>query len=354
MHQLEKLNRVITNNPIYNDCTAKWYSKGSFTEHAESDLIHPLKESLQEWTEKHFNHCDVMIFIGSCGIAVRAIAGFVKDKRHDPAIIVMDERGTFCIPLLSGHVGGANAFAVRLAEDTASTAVVTTATDIYNKFAVDVYAKNNGLMISNMTYAKEVSAAILSGEPVGFYTHFTVKGKLPDGLVWSDKLDQAMQENGERSGGISLGIYISPSYNRAYFDHTLWLIPRCLVIGIGCRKGTDAYTIESVVKELMDSLSLYQEAVASVASIDLKAEEPGLLEFCKRNQLELHTYSAEELKAAQGVFSSSEFVEETVGVDNVCERAAVLESEGILLVQKIARDGVTAAIAMRDWRVEFD
>lgn len=334
------------------DLTAEWYYRGSFVPENEG-VSKRLEGSVHDWTAEHFNHCDVLIFIGACGIAVRAIAPFVRDKRHDPAVIVMDELGRFCIPILSGHVGGANEFASEIAEVLSGIPVITTATDIHNKFAVDMYAKKNNLTMSNATYAKEVSAAIVSNEPVGFYTNFPVVGKLPDGLVWSDKLDQALHDSGERGGGISLGIYISPSYNRAYFDHTLWLIPRCLAVGIGCRKGTRARDIEQFVRDTLSSYSLYEEAIRSVATIDLKKDEPGLLKFCERNGIPLHTYSAKELKEVQGSFTSSDFVEEITGVDNVCERSAVLDGGGELLITKQCRDGITCAVALTDWKVVF-
>lgn len=332
--------------------SAEWFFRGSF-QMKNTGISRKMRGSVAEWTRERFHNTDILIFIGACGIAVRAIAPYVRDKRHDPAVIVMDEMGRFCIPILSGHVGGANAFAVNLAEVLGSIPVVTTATDIHNKFAVDVYARDHQLTMSNATYAKEVSAAIISGEPVGFYTNFPVEGNLPDGLVWSDKLDRALQDNGERAGGVSLGIYISPSYNRAYFDHTLWLIPKCLSVGIECRKGTDSFLIEQFVQKTLNDFSLYQEAVAGVATIDLNKDEPGLVEFCVRNDLPLHCYSADELKQVSGDFSSPDFGEQVTGVDNVCERSAVLDGGGEILITRRSLDGITCSVALNHWKVEF-
>ena len=111
-----------------------------------------------------------------------------------------------------------------------------------------------------------MSAALLAGDQVGFYTHFPVRGELPEGLVWSAEFYRE-QDREQSAGETSLGIYISPSYQRAYFDHTLWLIPRCLTIGIGCRRGTSARQIEKLVDETLRSYSLYPEALLQAATI---------------------------------------------------------------------------------------
>ena len=146
-----------------------------------------IKESAGCWTEKRFVQDDGIIFVGACGIAVRSIAPFVASKKSDPAVLVIDECGQFVISLLSGHLGGANALALEAASILKAQPVVTTATDLHNRFAVDVFAKKNGCEIINMKTAKEVSAALLAGEQVGFYSEFPWKGVLPEGLVLCDQ-----------------------------------------------------------------------------------------------------------------------------------------------------------------------
>ena len=125
-------------------------------------------------------------------------------------------------------------------------------------------------------------------------------------------------------------------------------------IGIGCRRGTDADKIESAVQGVLEVAGVPWEAVCGAASIDIKQDEPGLLLFCETHGLALTTFSAETLRQAAGDFTPSAFVAETVGVDNVCERAAVCAAGGgRLLWRKTARDGVTVALAARDFRVTF-
>lgn len=168
------------------------------------DFAAPVEEAVVKWTKERFRDSDALVFVGACGIAVRSIAPYVESKKTDPAVIVVDEHGRFAISLLSGHLGGANELAEKIAALINAQPVVTTATDLNERFAVDVFAKKNGCRILDMTLAKEISAALLAGEPVGFYSEFPWNGKLPDGL----KLYAAGQDNP------ALGICVAVSKKR--------------------------------------------------------------------------------------------------------------------------------------------
>ena len=124
---------------------------------AGSSCLPKTELSLADWTRKQFSQADCLVFVGACGIAVRAIAPFVKDKFADPAVLVIDEQGRFCISLLSGHVGGANAFANLCAQALGATPVITTATELNHAFAVDVFAKQNDLLLTDRLLAKQLS-----------------------------------------------------------------------------------------------------------------------------------------------------------------------------------------------------
>ena len=251
-------------------------------------------------------------------------------------MLAVDELGQFVIPLLSGHIGGANRLAARLAEAVGATAVVTTATDVNRRFSVDEWSARQGLYIDDMAAAKAVSAAILEG-PVPVWSDFPIAGDLPAGL-----------EPGE-SG--PLGICIS--WQRKFpFDRTLLLVPPVLRLGIGCRRGTSSGAIDALTDQLLAEHNVHPAAVGTVATIDLKKDETGLLDFCRDLCWPLSCYSAEELAAVEGDFTPSDFVRSVTGVDNVCERAALLGAER-LLVKKTARDGVTAALALNAWEVRF-
>lgn len=290
----------------------------------------------QDFYGMAFQNTDAMVFVGSCGIAVRKIAPYVRDKQTDPAVVVIDELGKFVIPILSGHIGGANALAGRLAGKLGAIPVITTATDIHHKFSVDAWAAENGYEISDLGMAKTVSAAILEGD-VPLCSDFPIVTGLPRGVVPGD--------SGE------VGIRITYKKDEP-FGKTLRLIPPVLHLGIGCRKGVEAEAIREAVDRVLDGCHIDFRAVRCAASIDLKAEEPGLLQFCQERKLPVFFFSGEELKAVPGEFTPSQFVRSVTGVDNVCERAALMGAEK-LIVRKTALSGVTVAVAAEHWEVQF-
>ena len=131
---------------------------------AEDLKVQRVKESLQVWTAQRMAEGDALLFIGACGIAVRAIAPNLTDKLHDVPVLVMDEEGRYVIPILSGHVGGANELARELSDLIDARPVITTATDVQKKFAVDLFAKRNHLEIMNKDGIAKVSTKALAGE----------------------------------------------------------------------------------------------------------------------------------------------------------------------------------------------
>lgn len=283
-----------------------------------------------------FHNVDAMVFVGSTGIAVREIAPHVRDKATDPAVVSIDELGRFCVPLLSGHIGGANDLALELANALEATPVITTATDINKRFSVDAWAARNGYEIASLSRAKAVSAAILE-QDIPLCSDYPIETPLPAGVISGDSGDV----------GIRISVLKDEPYKR-----TLRLIPKILHLGIGCRKGTPMETIREAVDEVLLAHNIDRRAIKCAASIDLKAEEPGLLEFCEEQKIPIQFYTAGELKSITGEFTPSAFVQSVTGVDNVCERAALIGAEK-LIAKKTARNGVTVALAEGHWEVHF-
>lgn len=288
------------------------------------------KGGLHAWTQQHFDTADALVFIGAAGIAVRAIAPFIDSKTRDPAVLVVDECAEFVIPLLSGHIGGANALAKRLAVLLGACAVITTATDCNGLFAIDSWAAGQGYAISNPERIKQVSARLLSGEAIRLNSSFAtvIAPELAGEIILADR----------PPFDVKIGI-------KANDDSALYLVPRILTLGVGCKKGTPALAIHAAFDRLCAAFNLEPCAFGQVCSIDLKAKEPGLLDFCHDAGLPLTTFPAEALEALPGEFSASGFVQRVTGVDNVCERSAVLGSAGTLLAKKQTYDGVTMAVA---------
>ncbi len=297
--------------------------------------VRPVAERLAEWTKKYWRMVDALWFVGACGIAVRAIAPLVEDKLKDPAVLVSDELGQFVIPVLSGHVGGANELAREASEKMGALPVITTATDLHDVFAVDVFAKKKNLGIADRSGITAVSSTLLAGENVS--------------------------------------VLLSPFEGERA---TLQLCPKIYVVGIGCRRGKTLPEIEAQVIRALDGAGIKKEALAALASIDKKADEEGIIALAQKYQVPFLTFSAQELSAekerlgGREQLASSKFVEEQVGVDNVCESAALLAAARIaasrepdttgagktagsyeldgavhLVAKKSAGDGVTVAIA---------
>ena len=222
-----------------------------------------------------FKKYNAIVFVGACGIAVRSIAPYVKDKAKDPAVVVVDEKGNFAIPILSGHIGGANDLAEKIAALTSGVAVITTATDINKKFSVDTFAVRNNLHIGDTKLIKEISSRILNDKKVGLYTDYKLKN-VPD----------CFEESNE------VGICISDD-DKKPFRTTLNLMPKNVVLGIGCRKGCETVE-ESILAFLkVNGVSVY--SLFAVATVDIKKNEKGIVEFCEKFDIPLLTFSAKTL-----------------------------------------------------------
>lgn len=328
-----------------------------------------MKGTVKACVDAYFEQVDAIVFVTASGIAVRSVAEHLTHKSKDPAIVCMDECGKHVISLVSGHAGGANALTQMLADVMWATPVITTATDVEGRFSIDEYAREHNLVVTDWAKAKAISAEVLA------------TGAKP---VWVDEAEVLQEEEKraceirkeQKSTGIDGGeneinvqklqigshqVVITPQ-DVSVDAQTLQLIPRCIVAGVGCKKGTPVDKIEHAVQDAFAIAGLRMEALCAVASIDLKKEEAGLLEFCETRNVPFETYAAEELQAVPGTYSASEFVSGVTGVDNVCERSAVKYASehgmnqgeqllgrqakhGELLLRKQAYGGVTVALA---------
>ncbi len=297
--------------------------------------------TLAGWTAQQFAAADALVFVGAAGIAVRAIAPHCQSKATDPAVVVLDECGRFAVPLLSGHLGGANDLACRLAAACGAVPVITTATDANGLFAVDEWAKKQNCAVWETPRIKLVSGALLAGKTVRYASPWAIAGTPPAGVA-----------EAEEPSGADFALTMTPQGN------ALHLIPRIGVLGVGCKRGTTAAQLEAAFAAFCADTNLAPVGITAAASIDLKQNEPGLLEFCRSHGWPVSFYSAAQLRAVPGTFSASRFVQGVTGVDNVCERAAVLASGGTLLLPKYAHTGVTFAAAVRpfapNWRWKTD
>lgn len=290
---------------------------------------------LKEWTAAHFQTGNALVFVGAAGIAVRAIAPYLRDKTTDPAVVVVDEQGRFAIPILGGHLGGANDLARSIAKVCGAVPVLTTATDTSGVFAVDEWAKRQNCAILNPDKIRIISGRLLAGDTVRARGDWPIEGDPPAGVAVT----------GDKDCDIRLSVHKTEESETA-----LGLVPRIAVLGVGCKRGTGREAIEGALAALLDRSGLYHQAICAVATIDLKKDEPGLLAFCAAHGWPLYSYSATELRMAGGSFTPSAFVEKVAGVDNVCERAAALAAGGPLFRRKQSGGGVALAVALKPYR----
>lgn len=294
------------------------------------------QNSCNSWTSRHFATADALVYIGAAGIAVRSIAPHIGNKLTDPAVIVVDAGGSYVIPILSGHVGGANRLAKRISAIIGADAVITTGTDVFGHTAIDEWAVSRGLAIANPGAIVTVSAKLLRGEKATLRSAFPIAGPLPHDLTYADETpDIAIDCRSIEPNG------------------ALHLVPPALTLGIGCRRGKTEQAIQEAFAAFMADKGYHPASVGRVASIDLKADEPGLVAFCAERGLPFITYPADALAALPGDFTPSDFVRSATGVDNVCERAAVMAG-GTLIVPKTPMGGITMALAVGDYPLSFE
>ncbi len=280
-------------------------------------------------TEELWNGYDSLIFIMAAGIVVRTVAPFIKDKRSDPAVIVLDDKGKYAISLLSGHLGGANARATEIADFLNGHAVITTASDVHGLASIDLWAREKDFVIEDWHVLPRAGGRLINTGRLNVYTDTEV--------ALSRQFSQVLDPT-------AADVLITNKKSLAARDG-LYLRPRNLIIGIGCNSGTSGNEIEQAVRNVLDHNNLSFLSVRSLATIDRKSHEPGLKTFAQKNSLTILCFSVEVLNTVAGV-SRSEAAYRATGANAVAEPAALLASgEKTLLVPKQRIGNVTVAVA---------
>lgn len=282
------------------------------------------------------------VFVAACGIVVRAVAPHLRGKADDPAVVALDQDGRHVVSLLSGHLGGANELARRVAAVTGGTPVITTATDTAGLPSLDLLARDSGLAIENLDAVKTVNGGLLAGRVVQV---FDPEGFLAIPAEHSARFEWVaaphLMEPDRPAAAVSWRKIAVPS-------GTLVLRPRVVVAGVGCRKGVASSEIVSLVREAFAARGVAMKSLALLASIDIKSAEPGLLEAARELGVEILFYPAERLARVKTPNPSAMPLKH-VGVESVCEAAAMLAAgTNRLLASKIKTKTVTAALALAD------
>lgn len=301
----------------------------------ESDIATFFGEIMQEFP--------VIIAIMATGIVVRAVAPYLAHKSKDPAILVMDTKGEYVISLLSGHLGGANDCARLIEERFGSKAVITTGTDVKGTMAVDVLAEKINCQIADFTAAKDITAQILNGEKIGILSeeNINLSGiELPYNLI----ICPDPQNLTDLAGLIRISSQLE---NRDYGLPQVRLIPKNIIIGIGCRRNVPGSKILSKIEETFLSEGLDLRSIKLLATVSLKADEEGITEACQVLDAKKVIISDEMVKMVQNRFEGSDFVFKTTGMYAVSEPCGYVASGfGECLIEKKKLDGITLSV----WR----
>jgi cobalt-precorrin 5A hydrolase len=294
----------------------------------QAEIIDPHPQGLAATVAHAWPRYDGLVMIMAAGVAVRTIAALLRDKHTDPGVVVLDEAGRFAVSLLSGHLGGGNALAHRLATITGGQAVITTASDTLGLTALDLWARAQGLTLTQGSLTTASALLVNQGRIKVFCE---LAGELPP-----DFERVAVPEGAE--------LIISNRRPLVESEQTT-LCPRNLAMGIGCNRGTSREQIELAAQATCRQKGLFFAAVGRLASIDLKQDEEGLLQFASAHGLDLAWFNAAELNSVAGVTPSPAAFKAT-GAHAVAEPAALLAAgTHTLLIRKITWKDVTIAIA---------
>lgn len=295
-----------------------------------------MQQSIVDFVGERFSLVDGFIFLCATGIAVRSIAPYIEKKWRDPAVLVMDDRGSFVISLLSGHFGGGNELTKRIASLCHATPVITTATDCHGIFSIDAFAKKNGCILKGYETAKTFSSDLLNGQKKRIYSALPIDGIWPEELIKVEEEDASLAD--------------------AVIDYRkrdgLLVIPSCILIGLGCKKGKTKEEMKEAISSVLEEEGILQESICKIVSIDLKKDEEGIISTAREMGIPFETFSPEELSAVEGEFSESSFVKQVTGVSNVCERS-ICAAGGMILRKKCAKNGITVAIGRKKGGLQF-
>jgi len=303
-------------------------------------------DSLSDAVSMNFSLYPRQIFIAAAGIVVRVIAPHLTSKDKDPAVVFLDQEGKHVISLLSGHLGGANDLAHKVALLTGGDAIITTATDTAGLPAIDMLAKEKGLAICNRNAVKSINMAILNGDPVQVYDpgdRLGLEGQKGAGF----NVKRVIEEN--KWTKETAGVWVTwKSKAPVCRINQLILCPRCLIAGVGCNRGTEAREILELISTTFKDNDLCVKSIKYISTIEDKKDEKGILDAARILGVPIFFASPLEINTIK-VPNPSSIVKKHMGVSSVCEATALLKStKKKLLVPKTKGLNVTLAVALED------
>ncbi|MGJ7034379.1 cobalt-precorrin 5A hydrolase [Anoxybacillus eryuanensis] len=291
-----------------------------------------------------------LILIISLGAVVRMIAPLLKDKKTDPAVVVIDDKAEHVISVLSGHLGGANELTRKVANLLGARPVITTASDVQQTIAVDLFGRSFGWEWENENNLTPVSAAVVNEQHVaivqesGERNWWTYDTPIPSNIRQYASIAEALEA--EPDAALVVTHRLLEKEEEAILQNGVLYRPKVIVIGVGCNRGTSAEEIERVICDTLQQLRFSMKSVKALCTIDLKKDEEGLLAVANKYKWPLIFYTAEQLNAVP-IDEPSETVFRYVGAYGVSEPAAKRYSgQQQLVLTKKKSGNVTISIAL--------
>jgi len=299
-----------------------------------NDMIKWYDESTSTKIVDLFKSNNALICLFSLGAVIRLIAPHIKDKKTDPAVIVIDDKAQFVISVLSGHLGGANELSNEIAEKIGSTPVITTAADVNKTIAVDLIGREFGWKIDDDSSVTKVSAYMVNKEKIGVFQNAGEKNwwkkELPENVSMYNDFDDLSNSNSKGFLIISDRVKDAAILHRQ--DHVIYR-PQTLVVGVGLHWDTPKETIKNGLESCLQKFKLSSKSIARFVSIKKEKDVVGLIELGKEMNIPIEYIDREEL-ATINTPNPSKTVQSFEGTPSVSEAAAIKSSEGILVVEK--------------------
>ena len=290
---------------------------------------------LNEIAKETMRNSKGIIFISSTGIAVRAIAPFLESKDKDPGVVVVDLASKYAINILGGHLGGGNELTLKVSEILNAAPIITTATDNLGIIAPDVLAKDNSLIIEDLKKAKYIASLLVDKKSVGIKDDYN--------MIEISKGYEKVQDLRENCIWITHNLKEDSIHKELNYSKILKLINKNIVLGIGCRRGTSYEKLDDFINNSLLKYNIDVRAVAAIVSVDVKADEEGIIKLAEKLNCEFKTFKREEIKTVQDKYDKSEFVLKTLGITAVCEPCVDLAGAKVI-ISKIKHEGMTLAI----------
>ncbi len=295
------------------------------------DMYH---KNVNQTLKNIFDSYDYIIGIMASGIMVRSICSLIKNKEDDPAVLIIDEKGKHVISLISGHLGGGNDFTMKIAKIIEATPVITTSTDINDKFGIDSLAKKYYLKIDDISKIKIINSALIHNEEV----NLSVSSNFM--YLWED---MDIKNSYNKSTAKSNFLTVSNGLI------TLNLTPKNIVVGVGSRKNIKSESVINAIKSALKVLNLPINRVSSIATGYMKKNEKGIILAAENFALPLEIIPDKFFKNLINTdISTSEFVVEKFGIPGVCEPSSLIAAgkDSTLIFRKTVYNGVTVAVAV--------